>query len=94
MGGKEPAMEGQTGWVDLLAPWGRRTWRMNSWTLWKGVEALDALDDGPLTENLEKDFNGVSEVFNRIQELSNLLKGPFLSTLNLQIPESAATDND
>ena len=94
-GGSEAVEAGQYGWVDLLASLGGSDLANDMLDgLDAALLALDALEGTTLKDGLSTHFEEVSTVYNRIQDVTTIMKGPFLSTLNLQIPASAATDND
>lgn len=95
LGGPVTPEDGQMGWVDLLASLGASDLANDMLDgIDAAIAALDTLGNVTIADGLTSHFDDVSQVYNRIQEVTTTLKGPFLSTLNLQIPASAATDND
>lgn len=83
------------GWLDLLTALGAEDLANQLLDKIDGiVDALDSMDGDSLPGALANGKESSVVLHTRVVALTDLLKGPFLSTLNLEIPASAATDND
>jgi hypothetical protein len=54
------------------------------------------LDAFPLSfsQTIEQDLNRVKELHQSFKDLVTLLRGEFMTTLNLSVPKEGASDND
>ena len=57
------------------------------------IEALQGLNSD-LHTSVTNDLESVEEVHSRVRKVTDLLKGPFVTILNLNIPEEGMGDND
>jgi predicted lipoprotein len=58
------------------------------------LAAVDAIEEDDLADALKNDKKSVEDVYFAVKRITDNLKSQFITVLNLELPMSAATDND